>query len=136
MPQVFPFRAVQFATRPDQSALVAPPYDVLDAAGKHRLLARHPRNIVAIDLPHTPAKELGPPSAYEAAAAQYRVWIHDGTLKQLETPAMFAYRQTTRTPDGRPLRFNRASPELPGLVACGRNLADPIAAYLALPPLT
>lgn len=101
MPQVFPFRAAQFRHgRGDVSDAVAPPYDVLDAAGKQRLLARSDRNIVAIDLPHTPAKELGPQAAYDAAAALYRSWLADGTLARSQ-PAVFAYRQTFRSEDGR-----------------------------------
>jgi uncharacterized protein (DUF1015 family) len=100
MPQVFPFRAVQYSARPDVSPLVAPPYDVLDAAAKQRLLGKNSKNIVAIDLPHTPAKELGPPQAYQAAADMYLAWLKDGTLKRLDTPAIFAYRQTTRGHNG------------------------------------
>jgi len=57
-------------------------YDVLDSAGKQRSFAKDPCNIVAIDLPHTPAKELGPslhtrtpPSGFGRSAA-------DGTLVQ------------------------------------------------------
>ncbi|MBL9030595.1 MAG: DUF1015 domain-containing protein [Phycisphaerae bacterium] len=101
MPSVFPFSAVQFRQgRGDVSPLIAPPYDVLDAAGKAALLAKDPRNVVAIDLPHTPAKELGPPSAYESAATTYQAWLKDGTLTRRSTPAMFAYRQTFTQPDG------------------------------------
>jgi uncharacterized protein (DUF1015 family) len=100
MPSVYPFRAVQFAPRPDLSTFVAPPYDVLDGPAKRRMLDRNPKNIVAIDLPHTPAKELGPPEAYAAAAKLYRDWLAEGTLKRGDRPAMFAYRQTTKTADG------------------------------------
>lgn len=100
MPSVFPFRAVTFANRDDLSNLVAPPYDVLDAAGKQRLLAKDPANIVAIDLPHTPAKELGPPSAYQAAADAYRALLANGTLARLTSPAMFAYRQSFKNASG------------------------------------
>jgi uncharacterized protein (DUF1015 family) len=101
MPSVYPFAAVQFkGGSGDVSSLVAPPYDVLDAAGKKRLVDRDPHNIVAIDLPHTPAKELGPPSAYEGAAATYRNWLQSGVLKRQPEPAMFAYRQTFRGADG------------------------------------
>ncbi len=95
MPNVHPFRAVQYAHgRGDVSAFVSPPYDVLDAEAKHALLARDARNVVAVDLPHTPAKELGPPSAYSGSADLYRAWLADGTLAQRDKPAMFAYRQT------------------------------------------
>jgi uncharacterized protein (DUF1015 family) len=101
MPAVFPFRAVRFNTGSDLSNLVAPPYDVLDSAGKSRLLARDARNIVAIDLPHTPAKELGPPEAYAAAASTYAAMLGQGVLAQLDRPAIFAYRQTFKSADGR-----------------------------------
>ncbi|HMN40736.1 MAG TPA: DUF1015 domain-containing protein [Phycisphaerales bacterium] len=94
MPDVFPFHAIHYPRPPDQSALIAPPYDVLDAPGKQRLLDKDPRNIVAIDLPHTPAKELGPPGAYAAAGERFRELLRDGTLTKASTPVMFAYRQT------------------------------------------
>ena len=95
MPEVHPFAAVQYrGGRGDVSTLVAPPYDVIDARQKARLLAADSRNIVAIDLPHTPARELGPPEEYRAAAAQYRAWLAEGTLSQRAAAAMFACRQT------------------------------------------
>lgn len=95
MPAVFPFRAAQFnAGRGDVSLSVAPPYDVLDAKGKAALLEKDDRNIVWLDLPHTPAKELGPAQAYTLAGHDYRNWIMDGTLTRRAAPAMFAYRQT------------------------------------------
>jgi uncharacterized protein (DUF1015 family) len=100
MPAVFPFQAIQYQQgKGDVSSLVAPPYDVLDAAAKQRLLDRDRRNIVAIDLPHTPAKELGPPAAYQAAADTYRAWLKEGTLQRRREPAMFAYRQSFRSGD-------------------------------------
>jgi uncharacterized protein (DUF1015 family) len=95
MPAVFPFRAVQFNHGAgDVSASIAPPYDVLDARGKARLLAKGQANIVAVDLPHTPAKELGPPEAYAKAAQTYKGWLEDGTLSVTDRPSIFAYRQT------------------------------------------
>lgn len=94
MPQVLPFRAVQFASGSDLSAVVAPPYDVLDAKGKEQLLARSAENIVGVDLPHVPPKELGPASSYEAAGRQFRQMIESGKLARRAKPAMFAYRQT------------------------------------------
>ncbi len=101
MPQVFPFHAIQFLSgRGDASALIAPPYDVLDSAGKGGLLARNAKNIVGIDLPHTPAKELGPTSAYEGAAAALNALLKDGTLARASQPVIFAYRQTFQGEDG------------------------------------
>ncbi len=95
MPGVYPFRAIQYrAGSGEVSDLVAPPYDVLDAEAKARLLARNPSNIVGIDLPHVPAKQLGPKEAYESAASSYQNMLASGTLSQRAAPAMFAYRQT------------------------------------------
>jgi uncharacterized protein (DUF1015 family) len=95
MPAVYPFRALQYrGGTGDVSSLAAPPYDVLDAARKDALLARDPSNIVAADLPHTPAKSLGPASSYEAAARTLDSWIRSGVLVRRDRPAMFAYRQT------------------------------------------
>lgn len=101
MPQVYPFPAIQFLRGTgDASNLIAPPYDVLDNAGKQKLLAKDQRNIVAIDLPHTPAKELGPPAAYEGAAATLRKLLADATLTKRAQPVMFAYRQTFTSATG------------------------------------
>ncbi|MFO0833428.1 MAG: DUF1015 domain-containing protein [Phycisphaerales bacterium] len=95
MPAIYPFRAVQYHRgEGDVSRLVAPPYDVLDRAAKDKLLAHDQPNIVAIDLPHTPAKELGPAETYQAAGERYREWLSNGTLSRRATPAIFAYRQT------------------------------------------
>src|SRR3954469_2961028 len=90
-----PLPPAQFPPRPEQSELVAPPYDVLAAAAKQRLLDKNPKNVVAIDLPHVPPKELGPPEAYQKAADTYRASLSEGILKRSDQPAMFAYRQTT-----------------------------------------
>lgn len=95
MPSVYPFRAFQYRKgKGDVSELIAPPYDVLDAAAKEELLARNADNVVGIDLPHVPAKELGPPEAYQAADRKYRDLIARGVLTRHEQPVMFAYVQT------------------------------------------
>lgn len=94
MPAVFPFKAVQYqGGRGDLSSLIAPPYDVLGAAQKAALLGKNSSNIVGIDLPHTPAKELGPPAAYERAGDSYRSMLQSGVLTRRAEPALFAYRQ-------------------------------------------
>lgn len=95
MAEVFAFNAVRYPTgSPDVSSVVAPPYDVLDGEGKSALLAKSSRNIVAVDLPHIPAKELGPPTAYAAAAALLSEWSASGVLRREAAPVMAVYRQT------------------------------------------
>lgn len=93
MPVIHPFAAIRFP-QTNQSALVAPPYDVLTAADKAALLAKNGHNIVAIDLPHMPPKEAGPDAAYEAAAHTLRSWLENGILHRDAAPAIYPYRQT------------------------------------------
>ena len=83
---------------PDVSDRVAPPYDVLDRASKARLLQRSEHNIAAVDLPHLPAKTVGPDEAYEGAGELYRRWLDEGLLTRREGGAMYVYQQTYRVP--------------------------------------
>jgi uncharacterized protein (DUF1015 family) len=90
--EIQPLRAIRYRAA-DLGALVAPPYDILDAPEKKALLARNPRNIVALDLPHTPPKEAGPQAEYAAAARTLEAWLADGTLARDEAPALYVYHQ-------------------------------------------
>ena len=78
----------------DLSKLIAPPYDVLDERGKAALQARHPNNIVNIDLPHLPPKTVGPDEVYERANVTLQAWLKAGILKRDVRPATYAYSQT------------------------------------------
>lgn len=93
MPRLHPLRAVRYAADADITTKIAPPYDVLDEGPKQTLLQRDPVNIVAIDLPVTPPKTVGPDAAYEDAGDTYRDWLQREVLKQDEAPALFAYEQ-------------------------------------------
>jgi len=96
MPQIRPIPAIQYAETAGvvHSDLIAPPYDVLDEAGKAKLLEKSCNNIVAVDLPHLPAKTVGPDATYAAAGERYRDWLKRGVLVRRNKPAMFAYQQT------------------------------------------
>lgn len=95
MPAVHPFAAIQYrGGMGDVSSVVAPPYDILNHAGKDALLAKDPGNIVGIDLPCVPASRAGPVEAYEAAAARFQNLLAMGTMARRDQPAMFAYRQS------------------------------------------
>lgn len=95
MPRLEPFAAVRFHTAQggDVSPRIAPPYDVLDEGPKQALLDRDAHNIVAVDLPVTPPKTVGPDAAYEQAGETYRQWLADGVLTRDEKPAVYAYEQ-------------------------------------------
>ena len=97
MPEIRPIPALRYAQGSggqDVSAVIAPPYDVLTADTKARLLAQSPHNIVAVDLPHLPAKALGPDETYVRAGAQFRTWRDAGVIVEHERPALFVYQQT------------------------------------------
>jgi len=82
---------------PDSGKLsdrIAPPYDVLSAEDKDNLLAASEENIVAVDLPHVPPKEVGPESAYEQAAQRLKQWQRKGVMVQDTQPAIYVYEQT------------------------------------------
>jgi uncharacterized protein (DUF1015 family) len=53
MAEVRPLNALHYnlAAIPELTDVVAPPYDVIDAARREQLLARSPFNVVEIDLP-------------------------------------------------------------------------------------
>jgi uncharacterized protein (DUF1015 family) len=96
MAQIHPIPAITYDFPPDADMLpvIAPPYDVLDEKGKAELLSRNDCNIVAVDLPHLPAKTVGPDATYATAGELYRQWLADGTLVRRAKPALFAYRQS------------------------------------------
>ncbi len=99
MADVQPLRALHY----DQSVagplanVVAPPYDVIDAAERAALLARSPLNVVAIDMPE------GEPDRYAAAGRTFASWQQTGALVRDREPAIWAHTQDYRGPDGRTL---------------------------------
>jgi len=80
----------------DASAVLAPPYDVLNERDRDALLARSEVNIVRIDLPHMPAKSAGPDEVYAQAAERLEQWLRDGTLVCDDEPALYVYHQRYR----------------------------------------
>jgi uncharacterized protein (DUF1015 family) len=84
--------------------VVAPPYDVIDAAGRARLVERSPYNAVVIDLPKAfdPADPLYAPAGdpYANARATMDAWKADGVLVEDAEPAFWALTQDYTAPDG------------------------------------
>lgn len=93
MAAVEPFGGIRY-TSADISHLIAPPYDVLDAAAKQALLRKDEHNIVAIDLPHMPPKEAGPDEVYSRAAGEMTSWLDIRCLARDESPAIYVYHQS------------------------------------------
>ena len=99
MPHIRPFRALRFepSTIGDVGLVVAPPYDVIDAEQRARLAARHPANVVRLDLP---AEEQGdePDDRYRRSARTLAAWRSDGTLRKDPHPSVYVYEQVYAVP--------------------------------------
>src|ERR1700748_75128 len=84
--------------------VASPPYDVIDAGERMRLLDRSPYNAVAIDLPkpfdpEDPAsRPVGDP--YEDAARRIDAWRAEGVLVADSDDAGGARAQTSPAPEG------------------------------------
>jgi uncharacterized protein (DUF1015 family) len=79
------------------SAVVAPPYDVIDGRERARLLARSPFNVVEIDLPLAQGESSDP---YIHAAETLDEWTLAGVLSQDRNPSLWALSQQYEGPDG------------------------------------
>ena len=108
MPEIRPFRALRYdpATIADPSLVVAPPYDVIDPAEHERLLARHPANVVRLDLPREEAGD-EPDDRYRRAARTLAGWRSDGTLHKDPHPSIYVYAQDYRVPGTDVVRTQR-----------------------------
>ena len=98
MADVRPFRALRYdpAVVGSYEAVIAPPYDVIDAELRAQLASRSPYNVVEIDLPRAPAG--GDPYAH--ARETLDDWIERGALVREDEPAIWALRQGYVAPDG------------------------------------
>jgi uncharacterized protein (DUF1015 family) len=76
--------------------VVAPPYDVIDAAQRAELAARSPYNVVELDLPGDP----GGGDPYEHAAELLSQWTEEGVLTRDSDPTIWALEQDYSAPDG------------------------------------
>jgi uncharacterized protein (DUF1015 family) len=90
--------------------VVAPPYDVIDAAQRAALIARSPFNVVAVDLPRAPTAGKGgadgqesAPSErtdpYRAAGELFESWQLQGAVVRDSEPAIWAHTQRYTGPD-------------------------------------
>ncbi len=77
----------------DISPFIAPPYDVLSGQDKSQLLAECDKNIVAVDMPHVPPKELGPENVYLEAARRLEQWKSSGLVRRDDRAAIYPYQQ-------------------------------------------
>ena len=134
MPVIKPFRALRY--EPDvvgEVALVtSPPYDVIGDEEHRSLLARHPKNVVRLDLP---IEELGddPDERYRRAARTFAAWRSDGTFHKDPRPSLYVYEQTYTVPGSDVRRTQRGFFARLRLEAPGSGGVLPHEATLAAP---
>jgi uncharacterized protein (DUF1015 family) len=108
LPDLRPFRALRYEPSRvgDLAAVVAPPYDVIDPGTRARLVARHPANVVRLDMPVEEPGD-GPDDRYRRAARTLATWRSDGTLRKDPQPSIYVYEQRYRVPDTERERVQR-----------------------------
>jgi uncharacterized protein (DUF1015 family) len=91
MAQIIPFRGTLYEPAAVGSIrdVVAPPYDIIDAAGQKALHDRHPQNIIRLELGIDHAGDDATSNRYTRAAETLRAWIHSGALKRDAEPAIY-----------------------------------------------
>ncbi len=91
MAQIIPFRGTLFdpATVGAVQDVVAPPYDIIDAAGQQALYDRHPHNIIRLELGLDQAGDNQASNRYTRAADMLRNWLKKGQLKREAQPAIY-----------------------------------------------
>lgn len=93
MAQLIPFRAVHFnpsVVGENLGDLIAPPYDVVDAAQGKRLLDRHPYNAVRLELTIPDPGDLDG-RHYAEAVRSWTAWRGNGVLVKDEREGLYLY---------------------------------------------
>src|SRR4051812_27796212 len=102
------------------AAVVAPPYDVIDAAQRAELASRHPHNIVKLILPEGEGD-----TKYANAAELYQAWRREGVLVRDEEPAFYRFDQTFTPPGGGKPRMRTGFLGLVKLVPLDKGIVLP-----------
>jgi len=91
MSQILPFQGTLYDTAVvgDIKNVVAPPYDIIDAAAQKALHDRHPQNIIQLELGLDQAGDSPTHNRYTRAAVTLRDWLKSGVLKRDTQPAMY-----------------------------------------------
>lgn len=84
---IYPFRGIRYTETQAVEKMAAPPYDVIDADGQDQLMARHPHNVVRLNL--NPSD-----TPYQSALDSYTEWQKSDVLAADEQPAFYAYTQS------------------------------------------
>ncbi len=100
MANLIPFRGVLYdaAVVKDIANVVAPPYDVIDSDYQHTLHARHPYNVIRLELGLDQPNDGPSHNRYTRAADLLSAWMKSGALRRDAEPAIYLYTIEYRPP--------------------------------------
>jgi uncharacterized protein (DUF1015 family) len=104
MSQILPFHGTLYDTDAVGTIekLVAPPYDIIDAAGQQALHDRHPQNIIRLELGLDRPGDNATDNRYTRAGTALREWMKSGALKRDREPAIYYHTIEYRPPSSGP----------------------------------
>jgi uncharacterized protein (DUF1015 family) len=90
MAEIAPFSGLRYALERvgDAARVLAPPYDVIGEGERLDLEARHPQNVVRVELPRGEGD-----ARYDEAARLLAAWTQEGILRRDQAPLLYGYQQ-------------------------------------------
>lgn len=98
MPDIRPFRGLRYALSLVKrlADVVAPPYDIISPRQQRALHARHPYNVVRLELGRVRPGDDASDNRYARAARCLEDWIARGVLRREDREAIYVYAQDYR----------------------------------------
>ena len=95
MPTVAPLRGLRYDPKHvgTLSQVIAPPYDVIDAALQTRLYERHPANVIRLELNREEPGDDERTNKYSRAAKFLKEWREQGVVMREPAAALYVYHQ-------------------------------------------
>ena len=95
MPSVAPLRGLRYDPKHVGvlSQVIAPPYDVIDAALQTRLYDQHPANVIRLELNREEPGDNDSSNKYTRAARFLKEWRDQGVVMQEPAAALYVYHQ-------------------------------------------
>jgi uncharacterized protein (DUF1015 family) len=100
--EVLPFHGIRYNTgkTPDLTAVVTPPYDVIDAAAQQSYYDRHPYNVIRLEYGQQYPSDDDAVNRYTRATDDYRDWLQSGILIREPEAAIYLQEQSFQVNGG------------------------------------
>ena len=100
MAKIIPFHGTAFnaSVVGDVTQVVAPPYDIIDAAGQQALYNRHPQNIIRLELGLDQPGDSPSSNRYTRAGTTLHEWLRSGALTRDAQPTLYYHTIDYRPP--------------------------------------